>query len=77
MKAQDGEDRDPHSNDSLSMWIRKDTSLSDPNKYKQKLSDDERLQLRKRRFQTASSNQQTDNGPTVANKRRIIRLKRH
>ena len=77
IKAKDGEDRDPHSNDSLSMWVRKSTSLSDPNKFKQRLSDEERLQLRKRRFETASSNQHTDNGPSVANKRRIIRLKRH
>ena len=77
IKAKDREDRDLHSNDTLSMWIRKSTSLSDPNKYKQKLSDEERLQLRKRRFETASSNQQTDNGPSVVNKRRIIRLKRH
>ena len=41
IKAKDGEDRDLHSKDSLSMWLRKSTSLFDPNKYKQKLSDEE------------------------------------
>ena len=76
MKAKDREDQD----DSLSVWLRKGTSLSDPNKCKQKLSDEERLQLRKRRFGTGVSNhQQTsiDCGPSIANKRRIIRLNRH